>query len=127
MLAAKPDIILDVGTVNDTYRLLADKVQAQTGIPYVLIDGRFTDSGKTLRDVGALLGVADRRNARDPCRPADQGFERQPRQDTSRSKATRLLWSRPGGPETGLAGSINVEILEAAGAETPRRQPARAA
>ncbi|MGE6782687.1 iron ABC transporter substrate-binding protein [Ensifer adhaerens] len=118
VLAAKPDIILDVGTVNDTYRSLADKVQAQTGIPYVLIDGRFADSGKTLRDVGAVLGVteraetlaayADRRikdlNGSLAKIPADQG--------------PRVYYGRgPEGLETGLAGSINVEILEAVGAE----------
>ena len=38
---AKPDLILDFGSVRDTYVSLADNVQEQTKIPYVLIDGRF--------------------------------------------------------------------------------------
>ena len=41
VLALKPDLILDVGSVNPTYVSLADRVQQQTGIPYALLDGRF--------------------------------------------------------------------------------------
>jgi iron complex transport system substrate-binding protein len=49
VLAAKPDIIIDVGTINVTYISLADKVQKQTGIPYVLIDGSFVKTAETFR------------------------------------------------------------------------------
>src|SRR5437588_7643231 len=41
VLALKPDLILDIGSVNATYISLADRVQEQTGIPYALLDGRF--------------------------------------------------------------------------------------
>ena len=34
LIAAKPDLVIDFGSINDTYRSLADRVQAQTGIPY---------------------------------------------------------------------------------------------
>jgi iron complex transport system substrate-binding protein len=118
VLAAKPDIILDVGTVNDTYRSLADKVQAQTGIPYVLIDGRFADSGKTLRDVGALLGVAER--AETLATYADQRIKglNDSLAKIPADQRPRVYYGRgPEGLETGLSGSINVEILEAVGAE----------
>src|ERR1700730_3637653 len=37
----KPDLIFDFGSVRDTYVSLADNVQEQTKIAYVLIDGRF--------------------------------------------------------------------------------------
>ncbi len=117
VLAAKPDIILDVGTVNDTYRSLADKVQAQTGIPYVLIDGSFAKSGQTLREVGALLGVAER--AETLAAYADGRIK--DLNDTlakiPADQRPRVYYGRgPEGLETGLSGSINVEILEAAGA-----------
>ena len=56
----KPDMIIDVGTVNPTYTSLADKVQAQTGIPYVLIDGSFARSAETLREAGDIIGTGDR-------------------------------------------------------------------
>lgn len=60
VLAAKPDVIIDVGTVDATYASLADKVQSQTGIPYVLIDGSFGKSAETLRSLGAMLGAEER-------------------------------------------------------------------
>ena len=41
VLALKPDLILDVGYVSDTYVSLAERVQEQTGIPYALLDGHF--------------------------------------------------------------------------------------
>lgn len=43
------------GTVDDTYRSLADRVQSQTGIPYLLIDGRFENTPATLRLLGDIL------------------------------------------------------------------------
>src|ERR1700722_17986751 len=37
LFGGNPDLIIDFGTINDTYRSLADRVQSQTGIPYLLI------------------------------------------------------------------------------------------
>jgi len=117
VLQAKPDIIIDVGTVNDTYVDLANRVQEQTGIPYILIDGSFEKSGETYRQLGDLLGEQAR--AEVLASYAD---------DTLAQLAATLAAvpaeQRPSvyygrgdeGLETGLAGSINVEILEAAGA-----------
>ena len=39
VLKARPDLILDVGAVNPTYISLAERVQQQTEIPYLLIGG----------------------------------------------------------------------------------------
>jgi len=117
VLAAKPDIILDVGTVNPTYASLADKVQAQTGIPYVLIDGSFARSAETLREAGDILGVADRAEklatyAATKISDLDTKLASIPDSDRP-----RVYYGRgPEGLETGLSGSINLEILGAAGA-----------
>jgi iron complex transport system substrate-binding protein len=56
VLQARPDIIIDVGTVNPSYVDQANRVQEQTGIPYILIDGSFQKSGETYRMLGDLLG-----------------------------------------------------------------------
>ena len=60
VMAAKPDLILDFGSVSDTYISLADRVQNQTGIPYVLVDGRFARTLASLRLLGGILGVNQR-------------------------------------------------------------------
>jgi len=54
LLKLKPDLILDVGTINDTYISLATRVQEQTGIPYALLDGRFDAIGPLYRKLGEL-------------------------------------------------------------------------
>jgi iron complex transport system substrate-binding protein len=54
LLNLKPDLILDVGTVNDTYVSLANRVQEQTGIPYALLDGRFDAIVQGYRQLGEL-------------------------------------------------------------------------
>src|SRR4030081_3665695 len=56
VLSRKPDLILDMGSVNPTYISLADRVQQQTGIPYALLDGRFDGIPLGYRTLGALIG-----------------------------------------------------------------------
>jgi iron complex transport system substrate-binding protein len=60
VLKSKPDLILDFGSVRDTYVSLADNVQEQTKIPYVLIDGRFEATPAALRLLGDILGLKTR-------------------------------------------------------------------
>lgn len=117
VLAAKPDIIIDVGTVNDTYLSLANKVQEQTGIPYVLIDGSFAKTPESLRQVGELLGVSPRAEelatyAENTLKTLNEGIAKVPI-----AERPKVYYGRgPEGLETGLAGSINLEILGAVGA-----------
>ncbi len=117
VLAARPDLIFDYGTINDTYVSLADRVQEQTGIPYLLVDGAFDAIPKAFETLGAILG----RDAH----AAD--FARETRAaladiasriaDIPPAARPRLYYARgPRGLETGLEGSINVEAFERIGA-----------
>lgn len=113
VLAAKPDLIIDVGTVNDTYISLADKVQEQTGIPYILIDGGFLHTPQTLRQVGELLGVSERANEL-AAHAEDILGHLKTLESVSANEEPRVYYGRgPDGLETGLDGSINLEILSA--------------
>ncbi|MDZ7843174.1 MAG: ABC transporter substrate-binding protein, partial [Gammaproteobacteria bacterium] len=115
VLALDPDVIVDFGSVSDTYKSLADRVQAQTGIPYILIDGRFENSPQALRRVGELLGVAERGE-----RLATYFEQTLTDLDTALGgvapdQRPRVYLARgPAGLETGLKGSINTEIIERA-------------
>lgn len=116
-LAMRPDIIIDVGTVDATYASLADRVQEQTGIPYVLIEGRFADTAETLEKTGELLGEPER--ARELADYARAAFERldDALAAVPEGERPRVYYGRgPDGLETGLAGSINMEVLDAVGA-----------
>lgn len=117
LIASRPDLIVDYGAINDTYASLADRVQEQTGIPYLLLDGRFDAIPASLRTVGALTGEvagaeALARYARDTIDDVAKRVASVPG-----SRRPRLYYGRgPRGLSTGLAGSINLEMIDQLGA-----------
>jgi iron complex transport system substrate-binding protein len=116
LMAAKPDLIVDFGTINDTYRSLADRVQAQTGIPYLLIDGRFDNTPAALRFLADVLGVTERgealaRAAEETLASVDHVLSLVPAANRPRVYLAR----GPEGLESGSRGSINTEIIERVG------------
>jgi iron complex transport system substrate-binding protein len=58
LLQMRPDLIVDVGSVARTFVDTADRIQAQTGLPYALLDGRFDRIAETYRLLGMLTGRA---------------------------------------------------------------------
>src|SRR6266849_33734 len=56
VLTLRPDLIIDIGSIDATYVSLADRVQQQTGIPYALLDGRFDAIAASYRLLGDLTG-----------------------------------------------------------------------
>jgi iron complex transport system substrate-binding protein len=117
LLKLKPDLILDVGTVNDTYISLATRVQDETGIPYVLLDGRFDATVLAYRQLGELTHRQGQ--AEDFAHYADNTIK------TIKGRIDKIpdgqkpsvYYARgPRGLETGLGGSINVETIEFLGA-----------
>ncbi len=113
VLALKPDLILDVGSVNPTYISLADRVQEQTGIPYALLDGRFDGIPLGYRTLGALIGRREQgevfaRSADETIKTITQRVSIVPPE-----RRPRVYYARgPRGLETGLGSSINVETIE---------------
>ena len=113
VLALKPNLIVDVGSINGTFVSLAARVQDQTGIPYALLDGRFVALATAYQKLGQLIGrqaaaeeLADytsRTLTAITGRIADVETEQRP----------RVYYARgPRGLVTGLGGSINVETIE---------------
>ncbi len=116
LLKAKPDLIVDFGSTRGTFVSLADSTQSRTGIPYVLIDGRFEATAASLRLLGSMLGVAERGEAL--ARYTEDLFARVDKAVASVPEPSRprvYLARGPDGLETGLKGSINTEIIERAG------------
>jgi len=117
VLAVKPDLILDYGSMKRTYVSLADRVQAQINIPYALIDGRFEKIADAIRAVGRLIGRAQ---ALEPkAREAERIMAelKAVRDALPAGKAPRVYYGRGAdGLQTGVGGSINVELLKYAGA-----------
>lgn len=119
VIAARPDLIVDVGDVDPTYASLAERVQRQTGIPYLLLDGSLVHSGDTLRTLGDWLGRGERGRALGAeadailaalkARLAAIPSDRRPRVYQARSAS---------GLETSLSGSIGAQVVDLLGART---------
>lgn len=117
LVASRSDVVVDYGAVSDTYVSLAERVQAQTGVPVLLLDGTFDRIGDALGTIGMLVGAEARARAL-------AGYARSIVDDVARRVASvprderpRLYYARgPRGLETGLAGSITTEIVDRMGA-----------
>ena len=108
LVALKPDLIVDAGTLDATYLSMAEQVHRQTGIPYVLVDGRLADSARQLRDSATLLGVATRGET------LAQYAETSLLQCHQNRRFKVYLARGADGLETALPGSVNGECIEAA-------------
>jgi iron complex transport system substrate-binding protein len=116
VLKAKPDLVFDFGSVSPTYVSLAERVQEQTGIPDLLVDGRLDRTAASIRLLGGALGVPERAEAIARYVEQTDQFLDARLSDIPASERHRVYLARqPNGLETGLAGSINTEIIERAG------------
>lgn len=118
VLAQRPDLVLDYGSLGTTYVSLADRVQAQTGLPDLLLDGTLARIPETYVLLGEILDRREAAKARADAARKILG-EAYASSEVLRSQARpSVYYARgPRGLETGLTGSINTEILEFAGAE----------
>lgn len=117
ILALGPDVIIDVGSISPTYASLADRVQQQTGIPYLLFDGRFTAIASTFRAIGRATGDLERAEHLAEYTERTLDDVRRRVASVPAKDSPRVYYGRgPSGLQTGLAGSINVEILDFLGA-----------
>jgi iron complex transport system substrate-binding protein len=117
LLNAKVDLVVDAGSTAELYVSLANRVQQQTGIPYALLDGRLDAVPQSLRTLGRLLGEEQRAGVladyyETALRDVKARVARVPQ-----AERPRVYYGRgPAGLQTGLAGSINVEVLDYLGA-----------
>ncbi|MBV9836135.1 MAG: iron ABC transporter substrate-binding protein [Alphaproteobacteria bacterium] len=117
VVGLKPDLILDFGSVSETYRSLADRVQSQTNIPYVLIDGRFDATVASIRLAADILGRKERGEALAQYAVTTLALVDRVVGKVPQDKRPQVYLARgPEGLETGGRGSINTEIIERVGA-----------
>ena len=117
VLKARPDIIIDMGATNATFASLADRVQTQTGIPYILLDGHFDKMADNMRALGKILGNEKRGNELATYMDSTLNEYRRKIDTIPKDKRPTIYYGRgPQGLQTGLGGSINVEMIEFIGA-----------
>lgn len=116
LLAMQPDLVLDAGDFDANYRSSAERVWQQTGIPIELVAGRLPDHPAQLRHVGRRLGVAARGEALAQAAEAQLALVREVLATRAPDARPTVYYGRGGdGLESGLAGSINTEVIEFCG------------
>lgn len=116
LLAARPDLILDYGAINDSYRELADRVQEQSGVPYALIDGSFANLPQAIREMAAILNVPERGETLAAYAEATFAEIDALLAQIPEDQRPRVYLARgPEGLESPARGSINAEIVERVG------------
>jgi len=117
LLQAKPDLIVDIGATSATFASLADRTQSQTGIPYVLLDGRLETTARQIERLAAVLGTPERGKELSAYAAEVIGGLRAKIAGIAPDRRPRVYYARgPQGLVTGLEGSINVEMIELLGA-----------
>jgi iron complex transport system substrate-binding protein len=58
VLAQRPDLVFDYGSIRPVFVSLAERVQQQTGLPTLLLDGALAKIPDTYRLLGGILGRA---------------------------------------------------------------------
>jgi len=116
LLQLRPDLILDAGTADATYISAARAAHEQTGLPCVLTHGRLPEHAAQLRTVGHMVGAAQRGEQLAAYAETTLALAAQVLQSTPAEQRPRVYFARStDGLETGLSGSINVEVIEACG------------
>jgi iron complex transport system substrate-binding protein len=117
VLKAKPDLIVDMGSTNATFASLADRVQQQTGIPYILFDGRLETIPQQIEKLARALGAEARgKDLSQYARRLITGLQFKIAAVPADKRPAVYYARGPQGLTTGLKGSINVEMIEFLGA-----------
>jgi iron complex transport system substrate-binding protein len=117
VISARPDLIIDYGSVRPTLVSLADRVQQQTGIPYLLLDGDFDRMADSIELVGRI--AQEDKRATELARYARESIAEIARRVSGipANARPRVYYGRgPQGLNTGLAGSISAEAIDQVGA-----------
>ena len=118
VLREKPDLVLDYGSVRPVFVSLMERVQAQTALPTLLLDGALAKIPETYRLLGPILDRQQDAEMRASTAERIIADALEAAEALRRKGRPRVLYVRgPRGLETGVAGSINTEIVEFVGAE----------
>ncbi len=117
LTSLKPDLIVDIGNVDKSFASLAERVQQQSGIPYVLLDGHLDRIGATYRALGALLGRSDQADKLAGYAENTIAIITQRSASVPSEARPRVYYARDAsGLQTGFGGSMIAEPIEFVGA-----------
>jgi iron complex transport system substrate-binding protein len=112
----KPDLIVDYGSLAPGFVEAAKRVQAETGIPYLIFDGALEATPQVLRLLGPAVGAAER--AENLATAADRilALTQQRAQQRAQAGTFRVYYSRSAdGLATATAKARSTDVLRLLG------------
>jgi iron complex transport system substrate-binding protein len=118
LIAASPDVIIDIGEMKKNVRDDMDALQKQTGIPVVFVEATLETFPRAYRMLGDLTGEAAAAAAlSDYCAEAVAGAKAAAAKRQGKPRIRVYYGEGPTGLQTNAAGSIHADLIELLGAE----------
>lgn len=117
LLKTKPDLIINMGDVDQKYIADTDAIQEQLGIPVLMVDGSIDNFAAAYRYLGGILGVKSRAEALAKYCEETLTQVAGKLEGILGDERVRVYYAEGlEGMETEAKGSLNSEILDLAGA-----------
>ncbi len=118
ILKMEPDLIINMGDINDRYIDESDEITRLLGIPVILLDGSIAKQADTYRFLGELLDCEERSDAlANYSEAAYKKVIANSKEVAPESKKRVYYGAGANGLETMPAGSINLEVLDLVGGD----------
>lgn len=116
ILKVEPDIIINMGDVNEKYIAESNQIQELFDIPVVMVDGGLTMQDEAFEFLGDILGVEDRASKlANYSKQVVEGIAEKAKQIPEDEKRNIYYAAGLNGLETVPMGSINTEVLDFVG------------
>lgn len=112
-----PDLVVFSGVVTPQVAASADRIERQTHIPFIVLDGSIQRTPEMLREIGLVLGVGDHRlDAASYAYHAIQGLRGKLLIQSANERPLVYYGLGADGLTTGLAGATALAVVAEAGA-----------
>jgi iron complex transport system substrate-binding protein len=113
LLKTKPDIIVNMGDINEEYIKESDELQKTTGIPVIMVDGSLDRQSDAYTFLGDLLNKEDRgKELADYSKKVLNSVREKSKLIPDNERIQVYYAAGSQGLETSPKGSINTEVLE---------------
>lgn len=117
LLKVSPDIIINMGDVDEKYISDSEEIQKQLGIPVLMVDGNIEKTAEAYKFLGSILGKEKRAKILGDYYIETLKEVKDKIYEIPKYERVSLYYAEgPKGLETDAKGSINTEIIDMAGA-----------
>lgn len=114
LIAADPQVIIDIGNLKPTHKEDMDAIQKQTGIPTIFVEATLESFPKVYRELGELLGVSEKGNE---IASYIEGALAIPKEIPEADRVSVFFGNGESGLDANAKGSIHADVIPFVGAE----------